>query len=624
MDQFDEDIERFQYFHAYHGESARSDYFAKLVRAHFEGESRPVLDHLLEQERTASIPVPNIRQSPVFPYFMALLTRELNLDEDAAAWGKQVVSLNGDDFRCANDIATYLSLSGRNDLAQMQFEGLVRENSDQPGPRLNLLALTLNEGDGAGQARCISGFRKIVRDFLGQFDARQELDEVTFILFLDLFQMCLATGLGWLRGGGGNEPESASEVEAAIVSLFAALDAHPGAQRDKILYRVLGNFAFDSAPALRRFLSGRGEGKGTVRLMSACLDYTLFVSGSEEALARAAETDEGIFALLGLAFVHAEAGDLEAEYRCILGIIERAPELSRTYFHAAGNRFRADDLEAADDWARKGMELSHQSMVDMAQTAEENVAYLERAIAEDLPERSSEIDPWQDDSYTAEWWGKYKYQFENYTRRQDFSAFLNHLYVTKIGDIIAADDSVKCVINFGSYCGYFDHVLAGLHQDRTIFGFDRDERSIEMNRQNYSAPNLEFRSGEIEDLFQDTQRIGPSVITHIRTCTMLYPAGVRRFFEQCRDGGVAYILGIETTGYSFQLKGYPDFNDPDRSPVVPLGVMVDHNYPSLLADSGYEMVSSERLVYPIIAPIRENQEMFVPMYYIARRKPGAP
>ena len=55
-----------------------------------------------------------------------------------------------------------------------------------------------------------------------------------------------------------------------------------------------------------------------------------------------------------------------------------------------------------------------------------------------------------------------------------------------------------------------------------------------------------------------------------------------------------------------------------------MGVMVDHNYPNLLADAGYEMVSLERLVYPIIAPLRDNQEMFVPMCYVARRKPGAP
>ena len=100
---------------------------------------------------------------------------------------------------------------------------------------------------------------------------------------------------------------------------------------------------------------------------------------------------------------------------------------------------------------------------------------------------------------------------------------------------------------------------------------------------------------------------------------MLYPAGVRKLFEQCREGGVAYILGIENTGYSFQLKGFPDFNNPDRPAVVPLGVMVDHNYPSLLTDAGYEIVSLDRLVYPIIAPLRVNQEMFVPMCYVARR-----
>ena len=90
--------------------------------------------------------------------------------------------------------------------------------------------------------------------------------------------------------------------------------------------------------------------------------------------------------------------------------------------------------------------------------------------------------------------------------------------------------------------------------------------------------------------------------------------------DRNRERLLAYILGIENTGYSFQLKGFPDFNDPDRPPVVPLGVMVDHNYPSLLAEAGYEMVSSERLVYPIIAPIRDNQEMIVPMCYVARRR----
>ena len=411
MDQFEEDIELFQYFHAYHGESARSAYFAKLVRAHFEGMSRPVLEHLLELEEAASTPVPNIRQSPVFPYFMSLLAKQLDREGDAATWGNEVVRLNGDQTRCANDIATFLCISGRNDLAREQFEGLVTEVSDRPGPRLNLLALALNEGNGARQARCISGFSGTVRKILRSFNARLELDDVGFILFRDLLQMSMATGLGWLRGGGFDK-DLAKEVEEAIVSLVAGLDAHPVKARNKILFHVLGNFSLDSASAFRRCLSGKGEESGTVALVSACLDYTLCVSGAEDTLAHAAETDEGIFALLGLAFVHAEAGDLEAEFRCVLGIIERAPEAPRTYFHAASNRFRADDLGAADAWARKGMELSGEGMSQMAEEEEYNVALLEKAIAEDLPERSSDADPWQDDSYTTEWWEKYKYQFE--------------------------------------------------------------------------------------------------------------------------------------------------------------------------------------------------------------------
>ena len=76
-------------------------------------------------------------------------------------------------------------------------------------------------------------------------------------------------------------------------------------------------------------------------------------------------------------------------------------------------------------------------------------------------------------------------------------------------------------------------------------------------------------------------------------------------------------MGIESTGYSWQIDGFPDLDDFDRPPIVPLGIMIDHNYPRLLRDAGYRMSKRDLFMYPVIHLERLGQEQFVPMRFVA-------
>ncbi len=94
---------------------------------------------------------------------------------------------------------------------------------------------------------------------------------------------------------------------------------------------------------------------------------------------------------------------------------------------------------------------------------------------------------------------------------------------------------------------------------------------------------------------------------------------MRRVYDAAAAAGIDFILGIETTGFSFQTVSWPDFSNPDQEPVVPLGGMVDHNYPTLPAGAGYTEFEQDLLLYPYLTPAIVNPVSQTPRRFISSK-----
>ena len=162
-----------------------------------------------------------------------------------------------------------------------------------------------------------------------------------------------------------------------------------------------------------------------------------------------------------------------------------------------------------------------------------------------------------------------------------------------------------------------------LEKGAQVFGFDRARPAIEKDRETFVAPNLRFDWVDLGDVLDRAGQSGGAVaIAHVRTCSMIYPAGVEAFYRQCAQAGVEFILGVEGSGYSFATQRFTDSLDPERPAVVPQGLMIDHNYPRLLDQAGFEIIDSGIFPYLQMPPVRWLQHLISQFWFVARRRPA--
>ena len=362
-----------------------------------------------------------------------------------------------------------------------------------------------------------------------------------------------------------------------------------------------------------------GAASVSMALLKAALDFNRCEAGSEDSLgALAAEDGDGYLAVLGLALAYADRGELDREFECLERLIKLHPSYFRFPFHAANNRFRAGDHTLATEFAHSAITTySKRGFSEYYEAARYNAGIMAQGIAAGLKERPEEVDNYASEDWVEDYWNIYHFEFRRFTYRENHSVFLNRLYVDSVEDLLGERPELRHVVNLGSFCGYFDHVLAESHPELSVIGFDRDEAVIDLNRHHFAAPNLDYQSEDLDTVLKEAVAAGATVLTHVRTCTLMFPAGIAALYEQCREAGVKFIIGIESTGYSWQIDGFPDPSDLDRPPVVPLGIMIDHDYPRLLRDAGYLMTKRTPFMYPIIHQERLGQEQFVPTRFVA-------
>ncbi len=595
----------------------------KAVSLGFKGQFIEAMDLLDRLQETASPDqVAVFINGPVYPALLFKLAQQAGDPQTAEQMREIIQARGGNLVWCFNDLSVLLAERGDFAAAAETLAALHRDAPEDLTVLANLLAVSVVLGMEAQTASTASAF-SARRTGLAEMVAKGADPKFGPYRRLSGSIISNVTGTFVRYGRQDVTDDAVSEtLENVFDAILAVIDALPDPDRDTYLAGVLEAVRWDKEVIVAMIDGGRLSPSRTVALLRAALAFQCVEPDAEARLRKIAPDDNGRIALYGLALLAGEAGRLDEERGLIEQLLERDPNHSRPWFYLGSNRFRAGDFDAANEAAAKAIARSSGPSNEMISIAKAQALYLRKAIADDIPERWPEIDPYADVEWALNYWEKYLFDFEHLSYRQDNTTFLNKTYIETIGQMLARDPAISTVFNFGAFCGKPDFDLAQLYPDLTVIGFDRDKQAIAESSKRFVSPNLKFLAGDLADALGEIPAAGRSVMVHIRTCTTLYPAGVRRVYAAAASAGIDYILGIETTGFSYQTVSWPDFSDPDQEPVVPLGVMVDHHYPNLLAEAGYGQFEQDLLLYPYLSPATVNPEAQTPRRFIASRDAG--
>ncbi|MEO5336996.1 MAG: hypothetical protein H7841_08890 [Magnetospirillum sp. WYHS-4] len=169
------------------------------------------------------------------------------------------------------------------------------------------------------------------------------------------------------------------------------------------------------------------------------------------------------------------------------------------------------------------------------------------------------------------------------------SAFTNDFMFGRIDALLAAHPEVAKVVNYGTLCGAREAAFARRHPARLIAGYDISEEATALNRQVFTAPNLAFESDLGHLAARLGERPGDSLLAHCRTLDIMFPAAVRDLYAWCRGAGVRFVLSAEYFAARIATFDYPDFAADPVDTVQWEGIVMIHDIPRLLAESGYRV-----------------------------------
>jgi hypothetical protein len=214
-----------------------------------------------------------------------------------------------------------------------------------------------------------------------------------------------------------------------------------------------------------------------------------------------------------------------------------------------------------------------------------------------------------DDLYTPEFeeelWRSY---FQDYTNRKpekNVTVFLAQQWTREVRALLRADPKIRSVVNFGVSCAYGDWQLAAEFPPPPcgFWGIDRSAVTKKLNEEQFPLPNLKFEAADIFEFLQQNHCLQDGVLIHVRTCVFLLPEAVRKLYKMAADAGIKYIVCIEPTGLSRQTNSFYKFSLQEQKSVIYRGVMLIHNYPYLMHEAGYEIVSGD-----LLKPYNENED----------------
>ena len=177
-------------------------------------------------------------------------------------------------------------------------------------------------------------------------------------------------------------------------------------------------------------------------------------------------------------------------------------------------------------------------------------------------------------------------------------------------------DGVSEFYNFGVMCALPDYEAALQKPDVQFIGVDRQHATAEHNKTAFSAPNLHFMAGEIEDALNNVDAKARRALFHGRTGTLCYPEKLRRIYKLCADKGVKRIGLFENAALSHASYCFMNMDEiPDL--VIYKSDQFIHNYPKFLSDAGYRVLNEQRMFSPLITPFPDLEIGSVHTYIVA-------
>ena len=220
---------------------------------------------------------------------------------------------------------------------------------------------------------------------------------------------------------------------------------------------------------------------------------------------------------------------------------------------------------------------------------------LDRAIAQNLTERQSDGDIY-DDKFAHDLWWDYNYCFRRYNHYQEGSAHISHLirhHVGQLLDTVAKD--CPAVIDFGVMCGTPNYQLAAKYPHIQHYGVDRQTLIKTLNEKLYPAPNLHFHDGSILDFLDAYKgKLEGGLLFHARTSVCCYPDFLKIMYAKCHAAGIKHIVGIEFMGLSKATMLFHDYNDPNHMSIALRSIMFIHNHVKMMEEAGYKVIAEKR------------------------------
>jgi hypothetical protein len=228
-------------------------------------------------------------------------------------------------------------------------------------------------------------------------------------------------------------------------------------------------------------------------------------------------------------------------------------------------------------------------LIENAQLAAE----IKEARASHLVARLNDI---YDASYVYETWKAYRTDFKKYNRYQQANSYAAAVIVSELKAFLQENPQIKALYDFGVLCGQPNYELAQLFTSVDFVGIDRQDLVKQLNDEYYSSHNLRFESGDIMDLIVDESDKGANrALFHARTGVLCYPEMLKNLYQKAADNNIDYIALFEPIGLSREtLQYYDEIEIPES--IAFRSVMFIHNYAKLLAESGFEVVYSKRIL----------------------------
>lgn len=196
-------------------------------------------------------------------------------------------------------------------------------------------------------------------------------------------------------------------------------------------------------------------------------------------------------------------------------------------------------------------------------------------------------------------WHKYRNAFLKNRSSNSEVVFRASFVRDEVLRLIREDVDIKNCVDFGCSYGWLESEIVREAPRIRVWGLDRSPRAIELNKQEFNFPNLDFVAADVFDFITDhPHALRSSVFCHVNIGVYFLPAFLLKLYALVRDAGARYIVCFEPSGLSRQLHSYYRYSLSPQESVVFRGPMLIHNYPYLLKSCGFDLIRAELVTPP--------------------------